>query len=146
MVVFGFAGPPLLRRLGPAGAMTLSASAGAVRWSAAVSTAAFPAMAAVEPLHRLTFALPHLACMDVIGRAVPKARAATAQAFYAAIAMGATSAVVTLASGPLYGHLGAAAFWVIAAMCAAALPLARSVRLARTDPAGQVGSERRAAE
>lgn len=56
-------------------------------------------MAAVEPLHGLTLALLHLTCMDVTGRSVPKALAATAQAFYATIAMGATAALVALALG-----------------------------------------------
>ena len=128
VVVFLFAGQPLLRWLGPAGAMTLSAAAGVVRWSAAASTAAFPVMAAVEPLHGLTFALLHLACMDVIASSVPKTLAATAQAFYGTIAMGATAALVTLASGPLYEHLGAAAFWAMAGMCAVAIPLAVGLR------------------
>ena len=128
VVVFLLAGRPLLRRLGPAGAMTLSALAGAVRWATAANTAAFPVMAMVEPLHGLTFALLHLTCMDVLGKTVPKALAVTAQAFYATIAMGATSALVTLASGPLYEHLGAAAFWAMAAMCVLAVPLAFGIR------------------
>ncbi len=128
VLVFLFIGRPVLDRLGPAGAMTLSATAGVVRWTAAASTAAFPVMAAVEPLHGLTFALLHLACMDVIGRDVPKVLAATAQAFYGTIAMGATAALVTLASGPLYQHLGAGAFWAMAGMCAAAVPLAWRLR------------------
>ena len=79
VVVFMVAGRRLLDRLGPAGAMLLSAMAGIVRWSAAASTAAFPVMALVEPLHGLTFALLHLACMDVIAASVSKALAATAQ-------------------------------------------------------------------
>ncbi len=33
-------------------------------------TARFSIMALVEPLHGLTFALLHLACMQVIGRVV----------------------------------------------------------------------------
>jgi PPP family 3-phenylpropionic acid transporter len=66
VVVFMFAGRHLLDWLGTRGAMTLSAVAGVVRWTAATNTAAFPIMAAVEPLHGLTFALLHLACMDVI--------------------------------------------------------------------------------
>jgi PPP family 3-phenylpropionic acid transporter len=126
--VFLFAGRRLLDRLGPAGSMTLAAAAGVLRWSAAACTAAFPVMAAVEPLQGLTFALLHLSCMAVIARHVPRPLAATAQAFYATIAMGAVAAVVTLASGPLYGGFGAGAFWPMAAMCAAALPLARSLR------------------
>jgi PPP family 3-phenylpropionic acid transporter len=81
-------------------------------------------MALVEPLHGLTFALLHLACMDMIGRVAPANLAATAQAFYATVAMGAMSALVTLASGPLYGHFGSNAFWAMALMCAVALPVA----------------------
>lgn len=134
VVVFVFAGRPLLDRLGPARAMMLSVLAGVVRWSAAAMSAAFPVMAAVEPLHGFTFALLHLACMDVIGRTVPKALAATAQAFYGTVAMGATSAVVTLASGPLYGAFGAASFWAMAVMCAAALPLASGIRAPGATP------------
>ena len=123
--VFLFAGRKLLNWFGPAGALTLSASAGVLRWTAAANTATFPVMAAVEPLHGLTFALLHLTCMDVIGSVVPKALAATAQAFYATIAMGATAAVVTLASGRLYEHYGASAFWEMAALCVIAVPIAR---------------------
>jgi PPP family 3-phenylpropionic acid transporter len=88
-------------------------------------------MAAVEPLHGLTFALLHLTCMDVIGHTVPKELAATAQAFYGTIAMGATAALVTMASGPFYEHFGAASFWAMAAMCAVTLPLAASLRAPR---------------
>ncbi len=127
VVVFLYAGRKILDRLGPSRAMLLSAAAGIVRWGAAATTAAFPVMALVEPLHGLTFALLHLACMDVIGAQMPKALAATAQAFYATVALGATVAVVTLVSGPLYGGLGPPAFWAMAALCALALPFARAI-------------------
>ena len=63
VVVFAVVGPTLLRWLGPAGAAALAASAGVVRWSVTAVTAWLPAMALVEPLHGLTFALLHLACM-----------------------------------------------------------------------------------
>lgn len=65
------AGRPLLNRFGSAGAVTLSAIAGVVRWTAGANSAAFPVMAAGEPLHGLTFGLLHQACMDVIGEDVP---------------------------------------------------------------------------
>ena len=129
VAVFSTLGRRMLARLGPGRAVGLSAMAGMVRWGAAASTASFPVLAFVEPLHGLTFALLHLACMDVIGRVVPAALAATAQAFYATVAMGAASACVTLIAGPLYGHFGAPAFWPMAAMCLLALPFALSVRL-----------------
>jgi PPP family 3-phenylpropionic acid transporter len=124
VAVFLYLGQRLLRWLGPGRALCLSAVAGVVRWGTAAQTALFPVMAMVEPLQGLTFALLHLSCMDIIERAVPADLAATAQAFYATVAFGATSALITLLSGPLYGHFGAKAWWAMAAMCAAALPFA----------------------
>ncbi|WP_428375138.1 MFS transporter [Lichenicoccus sp.] len=137
VAVFLFLGRRMVERLGPGRAMALAAAAGIVRWGVAARTAWFPAMALVEPLHGLTFALLHLACMDMIGRIVPARLAATAQAFYATVAMGAMSTVVTLASGSLYGRFGAASFWSMAAMCALALPVAIGIRVER--PAAAVG-------
>ncbi len=127
MLVFLVLGRRLLGWLEPARAAALSTAAGVVRWGTAAQTAWFPALMAVEPLHGLTFALLHLACMEMIRRVVPVRLAATAQAFYGTVAMGAAAAAATLASGPLYGRFGAGAFWVMAAMCAAALPLAASL-------------------
>jgi MFS transporter, PPP family, 3-phenylpropionic acid transporter len=106
VVVFVVAGPMLLRRLGPAGAAALAASAGIVRWSVTAVTAWLPAMALVEPLHGLTFALLHLASMQMLSVVVPPALAATAQAIYGGLAVGTMTAITTLASGPLYGALG----------------------------------------
>jgi MFS_1 like family len=63
-------------------------------------------MALAEPLHGLSFALLHLACMRLIGRLVPANLAATAQAIYGTVAIGATTAMVTLLSGTLYGRFG----------------------------------------
>ncbi len=128
VAVFSFGGSRLLGWLGPGRALVLSGLAGMVRWGTAALTARFAIMALVEPLHGLTFALLHLACMEVIGRVVPTELAATAQAFYATVAMGAIQAAVTLASGPLYGRFGAAAFWPMGLMCALAIPLALGVR------------------
>jgi MFS transporter, PPP family, 3-phenylpropionic acid transporter len=128
VVVFVVAGPMLLRRLGPAGAAALAASAGVVRWSVTAVTAWLPAMVLVEPLHGLTFALLHLACMQLLSVVVPPALAATAQAIYGTVAVGAMTVIVTLASGPLYGALGPRAFWVMALLCAAALPIAFAMR------------------
>ena len=41
------------------------------------------------------------------------------------VAIGAVSALLTLVSGWLYGAVGPAGFWVMAALCAAALPFTR---------------------
>ena len=118
----------LLRWLGPAGSAALAACAGIVRWSVTAVTAWLPAMALVEPLHGLTFALLHLACMQMLSVVVPPALAATAQAIYGGVAVGTMTAIITLVSGPLYGALGPRAFWVMALLCAAALPIAFAMR------------------
>lgn len=128
VAVFAVLGPALLRRLDTRQATALAALAGMVRWGVTARTAWLPAMALVQPLHGLTFALTHLACMRLINQVVPPSLAATAQAFYGTVAVGAATAALTLACGPLYDRFGAGAFWVMAALCAAALPLAWTLR------------------
>lgn len=127
VVVFFFIGPLMLRRLGPAAVAALAATAGVVRWVAMASSTSVMALALVQPLHGLTFAALHLACMRVISGIVPPHLAATAQALYA-VGAGATTALLTVASGSLYGAVGAQGFLVMALLCAAALPLVRGLR------------------
>src|SRR6266478_6002427 len=103
-------------------------SAGMVRWSVEAQTAWLPAMAAIQPLHGLTFALLHLANMRVLAETVPPRLAATALTLYGTVGVGAAVALLTLASGWLYAQFGAQGFWVMAVLCAAALPLARKLR------------------
>jgi PPP family 3-phenylpropionic acid transporter len=62
--------------------------------------------------------------MQMLSVVVPPALAATAQGIYGGVAVGTMTAIMTLVSGPLYGALGPRAFWVIALLCAAALPIA----------------------
>ena len=79
----------------------------------------------VEPLHGLSFALLHLACMRRLAETVPLRLSATALTLYGTVGIGAASALLTLASGALYGTVGPDGFWVMAGLCAAALPIAR---------------------
>ncbi|TGE02391.1 MFS transporter [Methylobacterium nonmethylotrophicum] len=137
VLVFLGLGPPLVARLGPAGALALAACAGIVRWSVAALTVAVPVLAAIQALHGLTFALLHLAAMRVLAGTVPPSLAATAQTLYGTLGLGLATTLATLASGPLYAALGPGAFWVMAGTCAAALPLARGLG---ASPPGDDGS------
>src|SRR6266545_2713908 len=83
VLVFFVIGPPLLNRIGPSGAAAVAAVAGLTRWVVMSQTTAIAALALVQPLHGLTFALLHLACMRLIASVVPARLAATAQAIYA---------------------------------------------------------------
>jgi len=127
VVVFFLIGPPLLTRLRPAGVLAVAAAAGVVRWVVMASSTSVMALALVQPLHGLTFAALHLACMRLIPAIVPQRLAATAQAMYA-LGAGATTAVLTLASGWLYATLGAQGFLVMALLCAAVPPLTWALR------------------
>jgi len=130
VLVFFVVGPWLLRRLTPAAAIALAAAAGAARWFVAALTTDVMALSVIQPLHGVTFALLHLACMRLLAQAVPNELAATAQAIYGTVGVGAATAALTLISGFLYARTGAAAFFVMSALCLAALPIARSLRSA----------------
>ena len=128
VLVFFLAGPAIIARLTPAGAIALAAMAGAVRWAVMALTADTLALVLVQPLHGLTFALLHLSCMRLIARTVPPGLEGTAQALYATVGIGAATALLTLASGPLYGRVGPAGFWLMAALCLLALPVSHQLR------------------
>jgi MFS transporter, PPP family, 3-phenylpropionic acid transporter len=128
VLVFWLIGPALVTRLTPAGAMALAAAAGVLRWSVMAQSTDVLALALVQPLHGLTFALLHLACMRILVRAVPQGFEGLAQALYASVGVGAATALLTLASGVLYGRLGPQAFWFMACLCAAALALTLKLR------------------
>jgi PPP family 3-phenylpropionic acid transporter len=129
VLVFFLIGPAMIRRLTPAGAIALAAIAGIVRWIVMAQTTHLLALALIQPLHGITFALLHLACMRLIARVVPPGLEGTAQAIYGTVGIGGATALLTFASGALYAHLGARGFWVMAALCAAALPLAWRLKL-----------------
>jgi PPP family 3-phenylpropionic acid transporter len=122
VLVFIAAGPWLLHRIAASTAMAIAAAAGAVRWAIFAMTADVAAMALAEPLHGLSFALLHLACMRLIGQLVPSGLAATAQAIYGTVAIGAVTSLLTLASGGLYSQFGADGFWAMAALSIMAVP------------------------
>jgi MFS transporter, PPP family, 3-phenylpropionic acid transporter len=128
VVVFFFVGRPLLDRIGPARAAMLAAAAGTMRWGVMAETAWIPALPAIQPLHGLTFALLHLTCMRLLAQCVPRHLEATALAVYGTVGIGAPTAVLILVSGRLYSHFGAYGFWVMTALCVAALPFARRLR------------------
>ena len=128
VAVFLLAGPPLVKRLGPANAAMLAAAAGFVRWGVMATTAAVPILMVTQLLHGITFALLHLACMRFLSDTVPKPLASTAQTIYGTFGLGIASAIFTLASGFLYQRFGATAFWAMAGLCVVAMPFAFMLR------------------
>jgi len=128
VLVFFWIGPRLIAWLTPRGAIALAAAAAIVRWVVMALSTDLTALAVVQPLHGLTFALLHLACMRLIARTVPDGLEGTAQAIYATLGIGAATALFTFTSGFLYSQMGAAGFFCMAALCAVALPLTLTLR------------------
>jgi PPP family 3-phenylpropionic acid transporter len=116
-------------RLGPLGLSLVAAGAGVLRWGAQAQTTDPWLLFPLQVLHAATFGAQHLAVMQVLGRVVPPAQAATAQALHASLGTGLAMGVLTLACGPLYAAFGGGGYWAMAALCAAALPA--SVALGR---------------
>ncbi len=129
VLVFLLVGPLLLARIGLRRPVSRwRPVAGALRWAVLGSTTAIPWLAAVEALHGLSFALLHLACLGLIEEATPADLRATALALYGTLGLGLSGVLATLASGALYGAFGAPAFWAMAALSLAALPLVPGLR------------------
>ena len=128
VLVFLLVGPWLLHVLGRTGTLFLGAGAAVARWGILAQTADVTALAAIEPLHGLTFALFHLGCMRIISDTVPSSLAGTAQAFYGTIGIGGATALLTMLAGWLFAHFGATGFWGMALLCCAALPVVWSLR------------------
>jgi MFS transporter, PPP family, 3-phenylpropionic acid transporter len=138
VVVFVFIGPGLVRRLNPAGAIALASLAGALRWGVTAMTVDVTALIFTQPLHGLTFALLHLACMRLLANNVPAHLAATAQAIYGVVGVGAATATLTLISGWLYGRFGPPAFGVMSLLSLSALPLTLGLLRAQHSPSSSI--------
>jgi MFS transporter, PPP family, 3-phenylpropionic acid transporter len=128
VLVFFVIGPALVTRLTPAGAAAIAALAGVLRWAVMAQTADVIALALAQPLHGITFALLHLACMRLIAQTVPQGLEGTAQAIYGTVGIGTATALLILVSGVLYARLDAQGFWVMAGLCALAFPLTWKLR------------------
>jgi PPP family 3-phenylpropionic acid transporter len=128
VVVFLLIGPWLVRRVGPSGSMALAAVAGVLRWTVAAFTTSPWLLACIQPLHGLTFALFHLAAIQLIVAVAPVRLAATAQAIYSTLCVGFTIALLTFVSGLLYARAGGGAFLLMAALCLVALPICLGLR------------------
>jgi MFS transporter, PPP family, 3-phenylpropionic acid transporter len=134
VVVFFLIGPRLLELLTAPGSLVLAALCGAIRWGVTALSADVVAVALTQPLHGVTFALLHLAAMQLIVRIVPQQLAATAQAIYGTVGIGIATAGLMLLSGWLYARYGPTAFLAMSLLCLAALPLAFGLNRLVTGP------------
>ncbi|WP_426956673.1 MFS transporter [Muricoccus radiodurans] len=119
---------PLLGRLSPVALTVIAAVAGLVRWTGLAITTELAVLVVLQPLHALTFGAQYMAAMRWLSTHAPAGEQLSAQSLYAALGNVAAMAAATLLAGALFAHLGAGAFLMGTAMCAAALVLTRGWR------------------
>ena len=93
-------------RLGPVGAIALSAGAGVLRWTVMMGDPTGFWLWPVQGLHALTFGAGHLGAIAFISRAVPERYNAAAQGAGGAMAMGGIMAAQTALAAWAYPVLG----------------------------------------
>lgn len=120
IVLFAYSGR-LVVRFKPSRLILLGALASAVRWAAMALEPPLALLFPLQLLHAFTFGATHLGAVHFISEAIPERHAATAQGLYAAISGGVATGLVTLASGSLYKSYGAAGYWAMALLAAAAV-------------------------
>ncbi len=108
-------------RLGAGRLLALAAVAATIRWPLLAVAESVPLVLAAQLLHGLSFGAAHLGAMAVLSRAVPPELSATGQGVFYALVGGVLSGCAMPLAGRLFGALGADAFWVMAAIAAAAL-------------------------
>jgi PPP family 3-phenylpropionic acid transporter len=133
VAVFLAIGPRMVNQFGTGWCCILAAAAGAFRWTISAFTTSPIVMGFTQPLHGLTFALLHLACMRLIVQIVPVRLAATAQSAYVTLSVGLGITLLTLVSGILYEDMGGHAFLIMAAFCFLALPMCAGLRMSVND-------------
>lgn len=86
-----------------------------VRWTLTATTTDLWALALVQMLHSVTFAIAHIAAIRYI-QSVPENRMVPLQALYNAIPLGAVMALITTVSGWGFERWGGSMFWGMAVM------------------------------
>lgn len=109
-------GGKLLRALGPAGAIALSAAAGVIRWTIMSFDPLGPGLWALQCLHALSFAAGHLGAIAFIQAAVGDRLAAAAQGLYGAAGQGLLVALAMALSAAIYPWALGGTYLLAAAM------------------------------
>lgn len=126
VLLFTFSGR-VAAKFGAARLIAIGGAASILRW---LVLAAEPSLAILIPfqlLHGVTYGASHIGAMHFIHDAIPRDRAASAQALYATVSSGVAMGIATLIAGYVYAWAGALSYLVMVAI--AVVSLAAAVRL-----------------
>jgi PPP family 3-phenylpropionic acid transporter len=127
---------PWRRRVGPRNLLLLGGVAAIGRWTALAFSPPLWALFPLQTLHALSYAATFLASLQLVERLSTPRNASAAQTINSALSGGVISGLATMASGPLFDHVGARGYLLMTAMCV--IGVAGSLRLygvRRLDPA-----------
>jgi PPP family 3-phenylpropionic acid transporter len=135
VLVFTFSGR-VAARFGAVRLIALGAAASVLRWLVLAIEPSLAVLVPLQLLHGVTYGASHIGAMHFIHDAIPRDRAASAQAFYATVAAGVAMGMATLLAGYLYAQAGALTYVAMAAI--ATISLAAAVRLIQVWNGGEL--------
>jgi len=126
-IVFMWFLEPWRRRVGPRNLLFLGGVAAIGRWTALAFSPPLWALFPLQTLHALSYAATFLASLQLVERLSTARNASAAQTLNSALSGGVIAGLATMASGPLYDHVGARGYLLMTAMCV--IGVAGSLRL-----------------
>lgn len=109
IVMFAF-GALIIARIGPVGAIALSAAGGVLRWAVMMMDPLGPLLWAMQFLHVVTFAVGHLGAIAFLAAAVDERLSSTAQGLFGSAFGGFITAVGMVCAAQIYPHMGGATY------------------------------------
>ena len=126
VLLFTFSGR-VAAKFGAARLIAVAGLASIVRWLTLASDPSLAVLVPLQLLHGVTYGASHIGAMHFIHDAVPRDRAASAQALYATVSSGVAMGLATLIAGYLYTEAGPLSYVAMAAI--AVVSLGAAVRL-----------------
>lgn len=126
VLLFTFSGR-VAAKFGATRLIAIAGAASVLRWLILASDPSLAILVPLQLLHGVTYGASHIGAMHFIHDAVPRDRAASAQALYATVSAGVAMGVATLIAGYVYAQAASLSYVAMAAI--AAVSLAAALRL-----------------
>jgi PPP family 3-phenylpropionic acid transporter len=120
VLLFTFSGR-VAAKFGAARLIAIGGAASILRWLLLASEPSLLILVPLQLLHGVTYGASHIGAMHFIHDAVPRDRAASAQALYATVSAGVAMGVATLIAGYVYAQAGPLSYVAMAVIAAVSL-------------------------
>jgi PPP family 3-phenylpropionic acid transporter len=135
-------GASLQRRFGLRGLLGFALAMSPIRWLLLALPPSLPILVVAQLGHSVTFALVHLAGVQLVQQLVPADARRNAQALYSGLCFGLGIVIGTAAAGPLYAAVGGSGSFLVAAGFSTTVAVAWFVVASRVDGGEEVRSEK----